>query len=109
MEVKLVHKSNPETVVTATNEIQLAAYRSAGFVDADDQSVEYAQPAKQDDQDSSELESVKAELASAKEELANVKKELKTERARNTRAAYQDKDKSEASPDAQPKEESEAK
>lgn len=66
MEVTLVHPDNKSATVVATTPIQLAAYTSAGFVEASSAH----EPAKESvEKDSSEVEKLKKQLKAAEERL----------------------------------------
>jgi len=78
MEVKLVHPDDPDKkVVIATDEHQVAAFRSHGFVDVDD--------LKQDEEnkvaEEKTVSELQAELAATKDELTETKEALKKAKA----------------------------
>lgn len=96
MELVLVHPDAPDYEVRVESSIQLAAYKSQGFVEKSELNTSApTQP------ESNELEKLKAELAEAKADLekeqtksselesqvAELKKELKTQKSRDTREA----------------------
>jgi Skp family chaperone for outer membrane proteins len=78
MEVKLIHPSDPEKkVVTVSDELQLAAFRSHGFVDLDVQKDLEAAKAEE----AKTVADLEAELEATKKELADTKKALKKAKA----------------------------
>lgn len=81
MEVKLVHPNDPDSkVVVATDEHQVAAFKSVGFVE--EAELKAAEDAKAEEANSlselqAKLEATENELAETKEALKKVKADLK--------------------------------
>ena len=89
MEIKLVHPSDPEQkVITLSDEIKVAAFKSVGFVEADDLRALGADNETDDLVKKLEDEIAAREAAEAKVE--DLKKELKAARQRSTREAKQE-------------------
>jgi septal ring factor EnvC (AmiA/AmiB activator) len=77
MEVELVHPSDPEKkVVMATNEHQVAAFKSVGFVDAAELKDKDAAEAKVTEDAAKAQAELKKKLEATEKELADTKDKL---------------------------------
>lgn len=88
MELTLVHPDDPESKVTLTNPIQVAAFKGQGFVEESQ-----LHEVKKEDSSVDQASDLQSKLAEVEKELAETKKELKEARSAKTRLENKLKDK----------------